>query len=268
MPKLLSNMLKIIIPLLLIIVLLLGYLYYPLLTFNGKSFIAHAEETSTQVKDNGQPLANYANGYNFEKLQNELYKESTVVITDYNPIKPVITFVQDAKSEQRQDINIYHLQRNIQNQNNYDIISFQTAKSFKYSFNDILTIVKQTDLTKTNPNKDDIVVFPVPTKEEVQRQKDSSLLNQQTHSKADLDFQTYKDNLVKLSKNELGDNEKKSLCTLLQKYYKQNRTDLLRETSKPMPEPLHTQELNSINDQFNEITPLLNNQCKAIGIGL
>lgn len=145
-----------------------------LIDSNLQKTITNWETNKTEIKVNGMILGNYQNGATFDSFSKEFYKQQQFVISKPDLFNPVISLVREDKccdEYKKVTIDIYHLKRT--GINSFELHSYSNNTIRNRSYQQALEIAKKYDLTKTNPDPANITVFPAPSREEVQRQKDS-----------------------------------------------------------------------------------------------
>jgi hypothetical protein len=123
------------------------------------------------IKNNLQHIS-YSDNFNFEKYNQKFNSDYKFVITDSNLLKPVVTLIEKSKNSSLYT-SIYKLERNFTNVEVYEKIQVNIQNK---SFQEAIELAKKYDLSKENPDPENIIVQTPPTKEEVQKQKDKDKL--------------------------------------------------------------------------------------------
>ena len=159
---------NIIIIILVFILIITGIAFYPLI--NVDKFIINQENTSFIVKSNGQEIKFTQKDDSFEKFTADFYSQYKFVNTKLDPFNPVISLVKEDKINNKNiQIVIYTLKRI--GINNFDIDKYVVANLYTKPFPEAIAIAQKYDLSKENPDPENIRVQTPPTKAEVETKK-------------------------------------------------------------------------------------------------
>ena len=156
--------------LLVFISLILGLIYLPFINFEYtkkdiKNWISQGKET----QKTGRKITEYKNGDNFDSIYNLFYNKVEFVITKNNPINPTISVVKGEKTTARIFVDIYEMKRT--GITSYDLIEQYGAIITNKTFPEAIAIAQKYDLSKENPDPENIRVQTPPTKAEVEDSK-------------------------------------------------------------------------------------------------
>jgi hypothetical protein len=165
-----------------VILILVSLLYLPLI--NIDKYLISSLNNGTEAIENKDKIADYKNGYNFEKFSKEFYKEYKFVYTNYNPIELTITFVASNNCcDKNNDITVYHLKR--KSITEFEIYSFAKVFIKNKTFQEAAELAQKYDLAQTNPDPANITVNPKPTQKEIDDAKEANKwLNNEEYLKA------------------------------------------------------------------------------------
>jgi hypothetical protein len=157
--------------------LIFAVLFYPF--FFIEAIVRDGKNNSAQVSINNSKLANYAEGVDFDSFNDKFYKQYTFVNTSMNPFNPVITFVAEDKNVTDSiSVEVYSLRRS--NVHNFDFESRYNADIKNKTFEEAVEIARRYDLSKENPDPDNITVFEPPTAEEIEARKQREIERERT----------------------------------------------------------------------------------------
>ena len=253
---------------LLTLLIMVGCLYYPVFNFNLlKDQIIAWDSDGKEVTATGRKITEYKKGYDFFQAMNQFSQRYEFVLTDNNPINPVVSHVSLEKTGiQNITINLYQLKRN--GLFSYDLFEQRGLKVQNKTFDEALALAKQYDLSKYNPDPANIIINPAPTRDEVERRKQVEqesieLANQRLKERADKDTKYNKD-LIDFSNNKLSKDESIIFCNELVLKYKELK-DLI-PIFKQNNNDQTPSNLTLVDKALQQITPLLDNQCKVLGV--
>jgi len=151
-----SKKFSLIIIILVFIIISLILIFYPLSKI--PDMVIYGKNNSVKTLEDNKPIAEYKNGYNFEKVIKEFYSHYEFVYTNVNPINPTITLVYEDKNKAGVDFEIYKLQR--KNLFEYQIYSRRFGYTRDYTYEQTLEFAKKQNLAENNPDPSKIVIKP------------------------------------------------------------------------------------------------------------
>jgi hypothetical protein len=157
---------KIILIILFFFSLIVFIIIYPFLFNKPEQTIINEynSETSFFSSDGESSIENGFQGF----LNN--YERHEFVLTSFDIYEPSYSLVREY-SDTLKDITLIKLRRN--GFFSWDVVYSQTSNIKNYTFPQVLDLAKTHDLSKQNPDPENITVFKPPTPEEIQRRRES-----------------------------------------------------------------------------------------------